>query len=192
MRISAADLLSCCGWCGYGCGGGYSDVAMNYWYRKGIVTGWLYNTTGYCYPYQFAPCDHHTEGKYGPCDKTRGTPECVEKCIPGYDKAYKDDRHAAKTVYRVPSQESKIQSELMTYGPIEVMFTVFEDFLTYKSGVYHHTHGKKVGLHAVKMLGWGVENGTKYWLIANSWNEDWGDKGFFKIRRGIDECGIES
>ena len=40
------------------------------------------------------------------------------------------------------------------------------------------------------MLGWGVENGTKYWLMANSWNTDWGDKGFFKILRGKDECGI--
>lgn len=71
------------------------------------------------------------------------------------------------------------------------MFTVFEDFLTYKSGIYEHTHGKKVGLHAVKMVGWGVEGKIGYWLIANSWNTDWGDKGFFKIRRGVDECGIE-
>jgi cathepsin B len=41
------------------------------------------------------------------------------------------------------------------------------------------------------MVGWGVESGTPYWLIANSWNEGWGDKGFVKIRRGSNECGIE-
>jgi len=41
-------------------------------------------------------------------------------------------------------------------------------------------------------MGWGTENGTPYWLVANSWNEDWGDKGTFKIRRGTNECGIES
>ena len=79
----------------------------------------------------------------------------------------------------------------MTNGPIEVAFTVYEDFLTYKSGVYHHVSGSAKGGHAVKMMGWGVENGTPYWLIANSWNEDWGDKGYFKIRRGNNECGIE-
>jgi cathepsin B len=27
---------------------------------------------------------------------------------------------------------------------------------------------------------------------VNSWNEGWGDKGMFKILRGVDECGIES
>lgn len=48
-----------------------------------------------------------------------------------------------------------------------------------------------MGLHAVKMIGWGEENGTKYWLVANSWNEDWGDKGIFKILRGTNEYGIE-
>lgn len=42
------------------------------------------------------------------------------------------------------------------------------------------------------MVGWGEENGKPYWLIANSWNEDWGDKGFFKIERGSNHCGIES
>jgi cathepsin B len=30
-----------------------------------------------------------------------------------------------------------------------------------------------------------------YWLVANSWNKGWGDDGFFKIKRGVDECGIE-
>lgn len=48
-----------------------------------------------------------------------------------------------------------------------------------------------MGLHAVRMIGWGEENGAKYWLVANSWNEDWGDKGTFKILRGTNECGIE-
>lgn len=51
-------------------------------------------------------------------------------------------------------------------------------------------------------MGWGTENGTPYWLIANSWNDQWGTfcsvdgshdvtKGCFKILRGANECGIE-
>ena len=60
------------------------------------------------------------------------------------------------------------------------------------SGVYEHKSGSMLGGHAIKLLGWGTENGVDYWLVANSWNPDWGDNGFFKIRRGTDECGIES
>ena len=37
----------------------------------------------------------------------------------------------------------------------------------------------------------GTENGTPYWLVANSWSTQWGEDGFFKILRGKNECGIE-
>ena len=45
------------------------------------------------------------------------------------------------------------------------------------SGVYHHVSGGLYGEHAVKMLGWGIENGTAYWLMANSWGVGFGDHG---------------
>lgn len=62
----------------------------------------------------------------------------------------------------------------MTNGPVEASFTVYEDFLSYTGGVYNYTSGDALGGHAIKMLGWGVSNGTPYWLCANSWNQDWG------------------
>ena len=34
-----------------------------------------------------------------------------------------------------------------------------------------------LGGHAVRIIGWGVENKVPYWLVANSWNTDWGDNG---------------
>ena len=45
------------------------------------------------------------------------------------------------------------------------------------AGVYQHVSGEQVGGHAIRILGWGVDNGTPYWLAANSWNTDWGDNG---------------
>lgn len=45
------------------------------------------------------------------------------------------------------------------------------------SGVYQHVSGSLVGGHAIKVLGWGEEDGVPYWLCANSWNTDWGDNG---------------
>jgi cathepsin B len=46
--------------------------------------------------------------------------------------------------------------------------------------------------HAVAFIGYGTsETGADYWLVKNSWNEEWGDSGLFKILRGTNECGIE-
>jgi hypothetical protein len=61
------------------------------------------------------------------------------------------------------------------------------------SGVYKHFTGEEVGALVVKIIGWGEEENGKYWLVANSWGNEWGNlEGFFKIRRGADHCGIES
>ncbi|ETN75781.1 hypothetical protein NECAME_12141 [Necator americanus] len=40
-----------------------------------------------------------------------------------------------------------------------------------------HKAGERSGGHSVKIIGWGVDNGTAYWLIANSWSKDWGENG---------------
>ena len=88
--------------------------------------------------------------------------------------------------------EAAYQRELMAHGPFEVGFDVYADWPAYKSGVYTQMSDEHLGGHAVKIVGWGSMNGVKYWKMLNSWNEDWGAEGYFLIRRGTDECGIES
>merc|ERR1711881_60142 len=80
---------------------------------------------------------------------------------------------------------------IMAGGPVETAFTCYDEFENYVSGIYHVVKKKGPGGHAVKIVGWGVENGVKYWKVANSWNPYWGEKGYFRIRRGNNECGIE-
>ena len=46
--------------------------------------------------------------------------------------------------------------------------------------------------HAVLIVGYGVENGVKYWLIKNSWSESWGEDGFFRFERGTSTCGVNN
>jgi len=190
-RISSENLVSCCGWeCGDGCNGGYPSGAWSYWVDTGLVTGDLYGSKTTCQPYTLAPCDHHTTGQYNPCSGDSETPSCQNTCVDG--ESYSSSLRYGSTSYEVSSNVADIQKEIMTHGPVEGAFTVYEDFPSYKSGVYQHTTGSELGGHAIRILGWGVESGTPYWLVANSWNEDWGDKGYFKILRGSDECGIES
>jgi len=190
-KISAQDLTSCCFTCGMGCNGGQPTMAWYYYRFTGLVSGDKFNDKNWCQSYVLQPCDHHVNGTYGPCPDSAPTPKCTKQCIDEYSTEYKDDKRYAKKVYTISSKVAALQTEIMTNGPVEASFSVYEDFLAYKSGVYQQTTVSFLGGHAVKMLGWGVEDNTPYWLVANSWNEGWGDKGFFKILRGNNECGIE-
>lgn len=192
VQISAEDLLTCCEECGFGCSGGYPSAAWDFWAQNGLVTGGLYHSNVGCRPYTIPPCEHHVNGTRPPCQGETETPPCVEQCIDGYPVSYPKDKYFGGHTYSVPSSEEQIKTELYKNGPVEAAFNVYADFLQYKSGVYQHLTGDLLGGHAVKILGWGEDNGTPYWLVANSWNEDWGDNGYFKIKRGNDECGIES
>ncbi|KFD57259.1 hypothetical protein M514_01770 [Trichuris suis] len=192
-HISATDLLSCCKQCGFGCNGGFPPAAWSFWVKSGLVTGGTYTQHDGCRPYPFAPCDHHMNGTLGPCSHDlEPTPACKQSCQNSYKTPYKKDKYYGLRSYKVSSDPLDIQKELIINGPMEVAFEVYEDFLVYKEGVYQHKTGSSLGGHAVRLLGWGVENEVPYWLLANSWNTEWGDKGFFKILRGSDECGIEA
>jgi cathepsin B len=190
-RVSAENLLACCSSCGFGCDGGYPQYAWRYWKNTGICTGGLYGDKTYCQPYFLPMCDHHVDGTHGACPDTVDTPSCKKNCDDGNKGTYSEEMTYGASAYSV-SGEANIMQELYENGPVEASFTVYEDFVTYSSGVYQHVTGSALGGHAIKMIGWGVENGVKYWLCVNSWNDEWGDKGLFKIRRGNNECGIEN
>jgi len=191
FNLASEDLVSCCGFtCGQGCGGGYPSGAWGYWKRSGLVTGGPYGDKTHCYSYQIQPCEHHVNGSLPPCGNEVPTPMCSKKC--GNGATWTQDKHKGSKSYSVSSRVADIQTEIMTNGPVEAAFTVYADFPTYKSGVYKHVSGSELGGHAVKILGWGTEDSTPYWLVANSWNDGWGNQGYFNILRGSDECGIES
>lgn len=82
---------------------------------------------------------------------------------------------------------------LLTGGPVQTMIVIYSEFSYYKGSVYKHTYGfVSIGLHALEMVGYGTtEDGTDYWTIKNSWGETWGENGYFRIVRGVNERRIE-
>jgi len=74
----------------------------------------------------------------------------------------------------------------LTYGPIVSSMEIYEDFWAYESGVYEHVYGGSEGFHVVVIVGW--DDATECWIAKNSWGEDWGEDGYFRIKRG--EAGL--
>lgn len=149
-----------------------------------------------CAEYSLPQCDHHVKGRFPPCPANEySTPPAFSSCDANstYTTPYASDKHIFATAYSVNPDATSIAQEIMTNGPVEAAFDVYADFESYTGGVYQHVTGDYLGGHAVKILGWGVDaqSNLPYWLVANSWNTDWGEKGFFRILRGSDECGIE-
>ncbi len=144
----------------YGCDGGYLNYVWAYFTNTGVVSD-------ACWPYTSGG------GDSGSCRKT---------CTGSGQAWNKYKCKSGSTVH--PTSVQGIKDQLYNNGPMEAAFTVYEDFFNYKSGVYYHVSGGVAGGHAIKMLGWGTENGMDYWLCANSWGTSWGMTGFFKIKQG--------
>ena len=87
-----------------------------------------------------------------------------------------------------------IMLSVLKWGPLVVAFNVFSDFIDGYDGktIYTPKQGQKsLGGHAVKIVGWGLEDNIPYWICANSWGEQWGDNGYFKIVRNNELLELE-
>nr|CAG4710523.1 unnamed protein product [Naegleria fowleri] len=165
--ILSPEYMLQCDTSDYGCDGGYLNNAWNFLATTGIPTD---------------NCDPYTSGG-------GDVGSCPTACNNG----------AAIKLYKAKNPQqlntiTDIQNDLQQNGPVQAAFSVYQDFFSYKSGVYRHVSGSLAGGHAIKIVGWGVTSdghNTPYWIVANSWGVDWGLDGFFWILRGKDECGIE-
>ena len=64
----------------------------------------------------------------------------------------------------------------------------------YTGGLYCDDQTWEGTSHEVSVVGWGVdeETGEKYWNVRNSWGSHWGEQGFFRICKGVNNILIES
>jgi C1A family cysteine protease len=63
-------------------------------------------------------------------------------------------------------------------------------FAAYSSGVLDDPDCAQDPNHAVLIVGYGSENGQDYWLIKNSWGQDWGQNGYIKVLRNVNMCNV--
>ena len=110
---------------------------------------------------------------------------CPSKCTGSTTTDY--THYHCKTPWMYLDSNS-MKKDIQKNGSMETGFTVYQDFLQYKGGIYKHVTGSMLGGHAVRIVGWGEEEGVNYWIVANSWSESWGENGFFRIENG--SCGF--
>ena len=108
------------------------------------------------------------------------------------------------------TNEIEMIKEIRARGPIPGNMSVPWTFSYYKQGIFSEKVLKKntgqfsrttlfdknlswSGVdHSILLVGYGEENGVKYWIGMNTWGEQWGENGFFRILRGENDCNIET
>lgn len=153
--LSSQDLVSC-DTLDMGCKGGVLLFAWIYILDIGLRS---------------SACDPYVSGD----GASNGT--CSPVCT-GDTQA--DQTYGCTNVFFAVEREP-IKLAVFYRGAVEASFTVYEDFFSYKSGVYRHVSGGAAGGHAVVVVGFGHQEGTFYWLVQNSWGSSWGEDGYFKI-----------
>ena len=84
--------------------------------------------------------------------------------------------------------ERKLLELLYKNGPIAVAIDCV-DIIDYRSGIATVCNDNGLN-HAVLLVGYGIENDTPYWIFKNSWGSNWGENGYFRVRRNINACGM--
>ncbi|CAA2974087.1 vignain-like [Olea europaea subsp. europaea] len=164
VSLSEQELVDCDNTENQGCNGGLMDSAFDFIKKNGGIT------TEKNYPYT---------AKDGRCN-------------------YKKENSAAVTIdghEDVPANDEDALLKAVANQPVSVAIDAGgSDFQFYSEGVFEGNCGTELD-HGVAIVGYGTTlDGTKYWIVKNSWGPEWGEKGYIRMERGVKAkeglCGI--
>jgi cathepsin C len=175
-----------CNFYSEGCEGGYPFLVGKFFHEFEVVPE-------SCFPYtqSDSKCSNV-------CDYTKKT------------KKYRVSKYGYLGGYYGATNEILMMKEIRANGPMPGNIRVPYTFNYYSHGIYSekdlkknsdklskttlvdkHLSWEKVE-HSITLVGYGEENGVKYWIGMNTWGKTFGEDGFFRILRGENECSIES
>lgn len=191
-----------------GCNGGNAKDAWHYFHSHGVSAMSGDGKSG-CTPYVSGACmftDPHNNG----CLICEATSECQDSGkepklykVGDYGKIRDPALGPYKFGVKPPKdalerQILNMKEEIMTNGPIQACFAFPENFQKFFNehplGIYNSTEGVKIsGSHCVTLAGWGKDAASHmdYWIIRNSWGDQFGSRGYYRWKMGDDLCGIE-
>ena len=125
-----------------------------------------------------------------------------ENCSPGHPDLWPGTCVAVKdnvykkywvTEYGRVNGSTAMKQEIYGRGPISCCIQATQEFDEYQGGIYSQNLQNISINHALSVVGWGVSTkGEEYWIGRNSWGVYWGEEGFFRIKMGSDNLGIET
>ena len=95
---------------------------------------------------------------------------------------------------QLPSNNyTALMNAVANVGPVTLTVAA-NSWGAYQGGIFSGCGSDMDLNHVVVLMGYGVENGTKYWLVRNSWSPAWGENCYIRIVRSDDDesvCGID-
>ncbi|RDX84120.1 hypothetical protein CR513_34880 [Mucuna pruriens] len=181
VSLSEQELVDCDTIENEGCNGGLMEAAFEFIKQHGITTA-----SNYPYKAKDGMCDllkvHTDLYRILTCKKTIILQES--------EPAVSIDGHE-----NVPKNNEAALLKVVANQPVSVAIDAGGfDLQFYSEGVFTGECGTGLD-HGVAIVGYGkTQDGTKYWIVKNSWGSEWGEKGYIRMQRGISDkkglCGI--
>ncbi len=133
--------------------------------------------------------------KYGICSYDEVEYEAESEMCSDLDKNC-DKIAEFSYCYDIPTNNELALKEAVFKRPVSVSIEAdTKVFQFYNSGIIDNNNCGTQLDHGVLLVGYGIEDGKKYWIIKNSWGKSWGEDGYVRLLRSDNDntegiCGI--